>query len=286
MQFQDILQNLINWSLSSGIKIVFILLVAFLLNRFAKSFIRKLIIKGVKDGSKEATEKRQKTLIMIFSGALRVFIYLAAIMMVVSELGINIGPVLAGAGILGVALGFGAQYVVRDFLAGLFIILENQYRVGDVICLDGTCGSVENIDLRKTVLRDLDGTVHFIPNGSVKKSSNLSKRFAKINLDVKVAYKEDLEKVIRVINKVGEDLANDPEWRDSITEAPKFLRVNDLADSGIVIKILGETEPLKQWGATGELRKRIKIAFDKEGIEIPFPQMSVWSKSEKKNKKR
>ena len=284
MQVQDLLQNLIDWFLSSGIKIVLILIAASLINRLGKRFIKRLIVDGVKDVSKEATERRQKTLISIFSGALMVFVWLAALMMVISELGINMGPVLAGAGIVGVALGFGAQYIVRDFLAGFSIIIENQYRIGDVVCLDKTCGSVEDIDLRKTVLRDMDGTLHFIPNGSVSKTSNLSKNFAKINLNISIAYKENLEKVIKVINKVGEDLAKDLEWSESITEAPKFLRVDNFADSAIILKVLGETKPLKQWAATGELRKRIKVAFDKEGIEIPFPQMAVWSKDSRKKK--
>jgi moderate conductance mechanosensitive channel len=273
---QDFFQILINWFLSHGIRIVLILIVAWVVSRIGRKFIKRIVIKGVKNGTKEAAEKRQKTLVRIFSGVLKVSIWLVATMMIVSELGINIGPILAGAGILGVAVGFGAQYVIRDFLAGLFIIIENQYRIGDVVCLDSTCGSVEDIDLRKTILRDLDGVVHHIPNGEVKKSSNLSKQFARINLDIGISYKENLEKVIEVINKVGNDLAEDPAWKDSITKPPQFLRINDFGDSAVIIKILGETKPLKQWEVAGELRKRIKIAFDKENIEIPFKQVSLW----------
>lgn len=281
---QNIFQILTNWFLAHGIKIVLILIAACLAGRFGKSFIARLVEKGIKNGTKEAVEKRQKTLIRIFSGALKVFVWVVAVMMVLSELGINIGPVLAGAGILGVAIGFGAQYMVRDFLAGLFIILENQYRIGDVVCLDGTCGAVEDIDLRKTVLRDLDGVVHHIPNGEIKKSSNLSKNFARVNLNVGIAYKENLDKVIKIVNKIGGDMAEEPEWKEFITKPPQFLRVDSFGDSAVIIKILGETKPLKQWEVTGELRKRIKIAFDREGVEIPFPQISVWSRGTGKKK--
>lgn len=271
----NFIQNLLPWLISHGIKIILILITAFLIVRIGRRIIERAIREGVRDITKEATGKRQKTLIRIFSGALNIIIWLVAIMMILSEFGINVSPILAGAGILGVALGFGAQYMIRDFLAGLFIIIENQYRVGDVACLDGTCGLVEDITIRKTILRDLDGIVHHIPNGEIKKASNLSKQFARVNLNIGISYNSDLEKVIKVVNQVGKELAEDPEWKDYIIKFPQFLRVDDFGDSAIIIKILGETKPLKQWDVTGELRKRIKIAFDKAGIEIPFPQRVI-----------
>ena len=169
------LEEIINWLIGHGIKIAAILIAAVLADRVGKKFIGKAVKGGVKDGTEESTEKRQKTLIRIFSSALSVVVWLVAIMMVLPEFGIAVGPILAGAGILGVALGFGAQYMIRDFLAGLFVIIENQYRVGDVVCLDNTCGGVEDITLRKTVLRDLDGKVYHIPNGSFKMAANLTK---------------------------------------------------------------------------------------------------------------
>lgn len=278
MDIQSIIQGLISWLLSSGIKIVAILIAAGIINKIARKFIEKTVRKAIRGKGPEAEKKREDTLIRIFGGGLNLIIWVIALMMILPEFGIDIGPVLAGAGVLGVALGFGAQYMVRDFLAGLFIILENQYRVGDVACVDGTCGLVEDITLRKTILRDLDGVVHHVPNGEIKKASNLSKDFARVNLNVGIAYSSNLEKVIKVVNKVGQELAKDPEWKPVIKKAPQFLRVDDFADSAIIIKILGETKPLKQWDVTGELRKRIKIAFDKERIEIPFPQVSVWRK--------
>ena len=272
---ENLIQNLISWLFSHGIKIFGILIAAYFFNRLGGRIIERLIKGGVKDTTKEATEKRQRTLIGVFSGALRIIVWLIAIMMVLPELGINVGPILAGAGILGIALGFGAQYIIRDFLVGLLIIIENQYREGDVACLDGTCGLVEDINLRTTILRDLDGVVHHLPNGEIRKASNLSKKFARVNLNIGISYKEDLDKVIKVVNRVGQELAKDPQYKDSIIKAPQFLRIDDFGPSAVIIKILGETKPLKQWDVMGELRKRIKINFDKEGIEIPYQQITI-----------
>lgn len=155
------------------------------------------------------------------------------------------------------------------------MIMENQYRVGDVVCFDSTCGLVEDISLRMTVLRDLDGTAHHVPHGAIQKVSNLSKGYARVNLNIGISYGADLEHVIAVVNRVGEELAADPVWTNMIIKAPQFLRVDSFADSSVIIKIVGDTKPIKQWDVTGELRKRLKITFDKEGIEIPFPQRVV-----------
>ncbi|NQU83956.1 MAG: mechanosensitive ion channel family protein, partial [Parcubacteria group bacterium] len=183
--------------------------------------------------------------------------------------------VMAAAGVIGLALGFGGQYLIRDIIAGLFIIIENQYRVGDAVEIDAVSGTVEDITLRTTIIRDLDGVVHHIQNGSFSRSANKSKVFARINLDIGVAYDSNLKKVISTINKVGKEMAAHSTWGKLITKKPKFERVNDFADSAIIVKILGETKPLEQWKVAGELRKRLKTEFDKEGIEIPFPQMVI-----------
>jgi len=272
------LNNFYPWFLSHGVRILAILVVAYFIRRFGKIFIGKIVCRAVISNhflTKEAKEKREKTLIHVFDSTLRVLIWLLAALMILSELGVSIGPLLAGAGIVGLAFGFGGQYLIRDIISGLFIVLENQFRVGDVVCLDGTCGLVEDINLRIIILRDLDGTVHHVPNGEIKRASNLSKYFARVNLNIGVSYKSNLEKVIEVVNRVGAELARDPQWQDLITKPPQFLRVDNFADSAIIIKILGETKPLKQWDVTGELRKRLKIAFDKEDIEIPLPQRTV-----------
>jgi len=280
MNFQNILQNITPWILSHGVKIILILIGAWLIDRIIKIFISKGVKSFVtqtyriRDG--QALEKRSKTLEGVLEGAVSIIVLLIAGLMVVSELGINIGPLLALAGVAGLAFGFGGQYLIRDLISGLFIILEDQYRVGDVACVADTCGLVEDINLRRTILRDLDGIVHHIPNGEITKASNLSKGFSRVNLNIGISYGSDLEKVINVVNRVGNELAKDPQWKQDILKTPQFLRVDDFADSAVIIKILGDTKPLRQWAVTGELRKRIKIAFDKEGIEIPFPQMSVW----------
>ena len=276
--FTEWIDNIIPWLLNHGIRIVFIGVLAYLLNRIlGRIIVRTVRIAVVRDEdtSIEAEKKREDTLIHIFRGALRVVLIVLAILMILQEFGMKIGPILAGAGIVGVAVGFGGQYLIKDVITGLFMILENQYRIGDVVKIDGTEGTVQDITLRKTTLRDLDGTVHHINHGSIVLVSNLSKDFARVNLEVSVDYSTNLEHLIDVVNRTGRELAEDPDFRDSIITPPKFLRVQDFADFGIIIKILGDTKPLKQWEITGEQRKRLKIAFDREGIEIPLPQTVI-----------
>lgn len=266
---------LIPWVLSHGIKILLIVFGAYILIKLSKKSIEKVVrVAVISDSnfSKQAEEKRENTLIRIFSWTSRIIILLVAMLMILQEMDIPIGPILASAGIIGLAVGFGGQYLIRDIISGFFIILENQYRVGDVVNFDGTGGLVEDISLRMTTLRDLDGTVHHIPHGEIKKVANLSKDFARVNLNIGISYGSNLDHVIQIVNEIGNELSQDIQWKEFIIKPPQFLRVDDFADSSIVIKILGETQPLKQWDVTGELRKRIKIAFDKEGIEIPFPQ--------------
>ena len=275
---------IVPWLMSHGLRIIIIAVAAYVLNLI----ITRIIIKTVRvavvadEGeSDDAEKKREKTLILIFNGAVRIVIIIVTIMMILQEVSLEIGPLLAGAGIAGLALGFGGQYLIRDIITGLFLILENQYRIGDVVNIDGTGGAVVDISLRKTTLRDLNGTVHHIPHGTITKVSNLSKDWARVNLDMGVAYDTDLDKLIEVINRTGIEMAEDPDYKDSIITPPKFLRVDEFADSAIVVKILGETKALKQWEVTGEFRKRLKKAFDKEGIEIPFPQRVIHQPQEK-----
>lgn len=255
---------------------------AYIIRRSGGIFIEKAVRKLVIADhflTKEAEKKREDTLISIFSGVLGITVWILAGLVILQEMGLAIGPLLAAAGIAGLAFGFGGQYLIRDLISGLFIIMENQYRINDVVCFDGTCGLVEDISLRMTTLRDLDGVVHHVPHGEIKKVSNLTKHFARVNLNIGISYSSDLEKVISVVNKVGQELAEDHSWKEFITKPPQFLRVDDFGDSAIIIKILGETKPIKQWDVAGELRKRLKIAFDKEGIEIPFPQRVVHSRA-------
>ncbi len=271
-------ESIVPWLLVHGPRIVLIIVGAWLLNKISRKLIEKTVRLAVRSedfSSPEAEKRRKDTLIHIFALTLRVVILTLAVLMLLQELGLMIGPMLAGAGIVGLAFGFGGQYLIRDVISGLFIILENQYRIGDVVKFGGTAGLVEDISLRRTVLRDLDGTVHYVPHGEIKAVSNLSKSFSRVNLDIGVAYGSDIERVAATVDRVGRELAEDPAWRALIITAPRFVRVQDLADSAVVIKVIGDTQPLKQWDVAGEVRRRILAAFALEGIEIPFPQRVV-----------
>ena len=272
--------TVVTWLIDHGIRILIIIVVGavlwFVLNKFLPPVVRRGVARTRYKESKEGLDKRTNTLVSIFRGVGRVFIVIVAMMMVLSEVGIAVAPVLAGFGIVGVAIGFGAQYLIRDLIAGIFIILENQYRVGDVARVADIAGLVEEVTLRKTVLRDLDGIVHYVPNGEIRTASNYTRHFARVNLDISVGYGTDLDHAISVINRVGKELAEDEDWRNVIKSPPQVLRVNKLGDSGIDIKILGDVKPMKHWAVMGELRLRIKKAFDDEGIEIPWPHTKVY----------
>lgn len=258
--------------------IICIIVAAFIITFFGERIIKRAVDRAVHSrmhSTKEEEEKRERTVAHIISRVMKIAVWPLAVMSIVAQLGVDIAPLIAGAGIIGLAVGFGAQTMVKDMISGLFIISENQYAVGDVVDLDGTSGLVQDITLRKTVLRDLDGIVHHIPNGSITVASNYSSEFSGINLDVGVSYDANLEEVIKVINRVGISLLEDDDFKSLIIEQPKFLRVDDFADSAVVVKITGRVKPLAQWEVTGEYRKRLKVAFDKAGIEIPFPQRVV-----------
>lgn len=263
------------------VAIILIILGGLIVWQFSLNIISNVVRKSIRpDKFKSHREEklREETLIGILNALLKVGVIIIVIMLILAEVGVEIGPLIAGAGVAGVALGFGAQSMVKDFLAGLFIILENQYRVGDVVRINdenGVAGIVERITMRQTVLRDLDGMVHHVPNGEIKIATNMTMEYANINLDVGVAYDTDLDKLEKIVDQVGQELLKDEEWGEKIIEVPKFERVDQFADSAIIIKILGKTKPMEQWGVAGQLRKRLKKAFDKNGIEIPFPQRTL-----------
>jgi len=270
--------DVINWALNHGIKIVFIAVIAYILKLISKHFIQRIVKAAVSSDKFMTTDgevKRMHTLVRIFSWTINTIIIVIATMMILQEFGVKIAPILASAGIVGVAIGFGGQYLVKDVITGFFIIFENQYRIGDVINIEGISGTVEDISLRVTTLRDANGTVHYIPHGEVKKVSNFTRNFAKINVNIGVSYNANINHVIAIINNIGNELADDPEWKGSINQAPRFLMVDALDASSVKIKITGETKPQRQWDVTGELLKRIKETFEKEGIEIPYPQTVV-----------
>jgi small conductance mechanosensitive channel len=221
-------------------------------------------------------EKRAKTLGDIMNSAGFVLVAGVAVMMVLSELGMNIMPIITGAGIAGLAFGFGAQNLVRDIISGFFLILEDQIRVGDVAMINGTGGFVEAIKLRTTMLRDLEGVLHIFPNGEIKQVSNRTKEWSRYVIDVGVAYKENVDYVMEVLKEIGEELSSDPEYRSLILAPLEILGVDAFGDSQVTIKIMIKTLPLKQWVVGRELRRRIKNTFDRKGIEIPFPHLSLY----------
>jgi small conductance mechanosensitive channel len=200
--------------------------------------------------------------------------------MILAELSVDVAPIVASAGILGLALGFGAQSLVSDFLAGTFMIFEDQYGVGDEIDLGEAVGTVEAISLRVTRLRDINGTVWYVRNGEISRVGNMSQNWARTVLDISVAYHEDLVKVRRVLQEVAHDLWDDEDFKGRIIEEPSVWGVQDLGFDGVVIRVALKTAPLEQWSVAREMRQRIKARFDIEGIEIPFPQRVVWHRGE------
>ncbi|MCF3107346.1 mechanosensitive ion channel family protein [Niabella sp. CC-SYL272] len=272
------MENLIPWLISSGLRILAIIIativVYFILLRVINRIV-KVAVKAGQDHDIAGEIQREKTLSQIFRITLKIISVLIAGLMIASEFGIKIAPLIASAGVIGLAFGFGGQYLIKDLISGLFIIMENQYRIGDFITIADLSGTVERISLRVTTLRDMDGNVHHVPHGEVKTVSNGSKAFARVNLDIGVGYGSDIDQVKTIVDNVGNELATDASWKDHIISPPQFLRVQDLADSSVVIKVWGDTKPGKQWAVSGELRKRIYDAFNNNGIEIPFPQRVV-----------
>jgi moderate conductance mechanosensitive channel len=202
-------------------------------------------------------------------------IAVVATLMVLQLFRIDIGPAIAGLGVIGIAVGLGAQTLVKDWLAGIFIVLENQYNQGDVIRVAGVDGVVEDFSLRRTTLRDLDGTVHTVPNGQITVTSNMTRLWARVNLDISVAYDTDIDRATSIIDEVGEKLRSDPDWEGRILEPPRVIRVNALGDSSVSLKVLGQVKAAEQWAVGGELRKRILDAFGKASIQIPFPHRVI-----------
>jgi small conductance mechanosensitive channel len=236
-----------------------------------------LIVKSrPKDEPQGEAEERAKTLFQILWHILRVTIWVMAIIMVLGQLGLQVGPILAGVGIMGLAVGFGAQSLVKDVINGFFLMLENHYSVGDVVRTAGVAGRVEAVTLRVTTLRDLQGRVHVIPNGQIETLSNYTKQWSRAVLDIGVAYKEDVDEVIEVLKEVGEELRKDEQFKAFITEPMNILGVEDLGDSEVTIRMFFTTQPLKQWDVSREFRRRVKKAFDEKGIEIPFPHRTIY----------
>jgi small conductance mechanosensitive channel len=266
---------------TNGVRIVVILVVALIALRISTLLVHG-IVKALLD--REATEgtaqelsavevqKRMDTLDDLGGRVIRFFVIVIAGIMILSALDLDIGPAIAGLGVVGIAVGFGAQSLVRDYLNGALILAENQYSKGDVVSIAGVSGAVEDFSLRRTTLRDLDGTVHTVPNGEIKVASNRTRTWARINQNVTVAFGTDIDKAIQVVDELGKSMAADPVWKRRILEPPRVERVESIDERGITLKILGTVRASEQWAAGGEFRKLLLETFTKNGIDLPRPQ--------------
>lgn len=264
------------------VRVSVILVAAFIAQWLLRGIIRRIkvnvleVMRRHSSGSEIELTKRADTLASIIRKALTTVLWFVALMTALRQLGFDLAPILAGAGVAGVALGFGAQSIVKDVISGFFLLIENQIRVNDVCVLNGTGGLVEEINLRTTVLRSLDGVVHIFPNGSITSISNMTREFSFYVFDVGVAYKEDTDKVSQVLREIGAEMQAHEEFKDSILEPLEVLGVDKFADSAVIVKARIKTQPIRQWAVGREMNRRIKKRFDELGIEIPFPHMSLY----------
>ena len=285
----ETLKTLTSWLTTSGIKIIGILIGLVILSQMSR-WIAKWMEKFVYEKDPlQASEakKRAHTLGNILRHAFLIIITFIAVLMILGELGIQLGPLLATAGIGALAIGFGAQGLVKDVIGGFFIILENQYRIGDVIEVAGVSGLVESVSLRKTVLRDLQGKVHTIPNGEIKVVSNFSKEWSRSVLDLGISYRDDIDQIVDLLIRIGKEMESEEPYKSAILEPLQVLGVEKFDESQMVIRMMVKTAPLKQWDVGRELRRRIKIRFDEKGIQLPFPhRVLIWGEPKNKSSEK
>ena len=262
--------------------IIGLIIALFIVLRTVKYAIKRLkrtLLKHAEKNEKVDTqeaEKRINTLMGIIWGVVKIILVATILMIILQKFGVNIAPILASAGIIGLAVGFGAQELVRDVISGFFILLENQIRAGDVAIINGTGGLVENIQLRTTTLRDFSGVVHIFQNGKINTLSNRTKEWSAAVFDIGVAYKEDVQQVMDIMKATGDQLCLDPEFKDKIIEPIEIMGLDQFGDSALVIKARLKTKPSMQWPISREYNQRLKVAFDNENIEIPFPHTTVY----------
>ncbi len=276
MDYQILLKKVLDWSLSSGLHILLIVVLAWIALMLTKKLSSRLIQFVSRQKDDGEFQKRTQTLGLMVRYVLMLVIVAVAVMTILRELGIDIGPILAAAGIVGLAVGFGAQSLVKDVISGFFILIEDQIRVGDVVSIGDKGGLVEKVSLRTTVLRDLAGNVHYVPNGHINVVTNMTKDFSRYVFDVHVAYREDVDEVIKVIKDIDEELRSTPEFKDDILEPIEILGLDQFASSAVVIKARTTTLPIKQWKVGREFNRRLKKRFDELDIEIPFPHVTLY----------
>ena len=274
--FTAYLDGLVAWAMTSGLRIGLIVLIALL-----GAWVLKVVLKRFRafylgrDANLEK-EKRADTMMRIIRSVGLVFIAVTALMMILAEFGVDLKPIIAAAGIGGIAIGFGAQSLVKDVISGFFILLENQIRVGDVVEIGTSAGLVEKVGLRVLVLRDFAGKVHIIPNGTIDKVINLTKDYSRYIFDIGVAYREDVDEVMGIMRRVGEELKSDAKYGPLILEPLEVLGLDQFGDSALIIKARITTKPIEQWTVAREFNRRLKNAFDAAGVEIPFPHTTLY----------
>ena len=285
MNFNTILQQTGDWFLGTGLQIVLVLIVMAVFLRYssivADRFFSSLTKRASKYQDDGEFQKRSDTLGQILKYVINIAVLLIGAVMILDQLGIEIGPILAAAGVLGLAIGFGAQSLVKDIISGFFILLEDQIRVGDVVDVAGKAGVVEKINLKMTTLRDLGGNVHFVPNGEITVVTNMTKGYSRYVFKVGVAYREDVDEVMQVMQDVHEELRAAEDFKHDIIEPLTMLGVDEFADSAVVIKAYTTTKPIKQWRVAREYNRRLKKAFDERNIEIPFPHVTFYAGQDK-----
>ena len=240
---------------------------------FVHGIVKTLLDREASEGTAQELsvvelKKRMDTLDGLATNILQFFIVIVAALMVLGRLGFDIGPAIAGLGVVGIAVGFGAQFLVRDYLNGALILIENQFARGDVVRIAGVDGTVEDFTLRRTTLRDLDGVVHTVPNGEIHVASNLTRVWSRINQDVTVVHGTDIDGAIQVVDGVGREMAADPVWKRRVLEAPRVERITELGETGVTLKILGTVQAADQWAAASDFRRRLLEAFKTNGIAI------------------
>lgn len=267
---------------------IWIILILQVLVRTMTGRVIGRLVKDRKHTSASEARKREETLTGIIHTVSGIVLWAIGIAVILSQLEVNLAAIATGAGLIGVVVGIGAQSAIKDYLAGFAIIMENQFRIGDVVTLASAggpvSGTVEDITIRITRLRDLDGVLHTVPNGSIDVVSNKTFQFANINLDISIDYDSDVALAEKTINKVGEDMSEDEVWGSKIIEPIVFLRVEAFTDVAVILKILGKVKPGSQWDVAGEYRRRLKLAFDKAGIVIPYPHVVMQSPEKTKAK--
>ena len=283
MDIATYFKSLSQWLMTSGLRVILIVILSLIALKVARFLSVRIFMLSRKERDAEF-QKRVDTLSSVIRYVLVIAILLVAAMMVMGELGIEIGPVLAAAGIVGLAVGFGAQSLVQDVISGFFILLEDQIRVGDVVQIGDKGGVVEKMTLRMVVLRDLAGNVHFVRNGQIQVVTNMTKEYGRYVFDIGVAYREDVDQVIEVVKEVDEELRSDPNFMSDILEPIEILGLDKFADSAVIIKARTKTKPIRQWAVGREFNKRLKKRFDEKNIEIPFPHMTLYVGQDKEGR--